>query len=402
MFSRRRVLGGIASGLTTAAVLRPGLSLARVPGERRLVIVILRGGLDGLAAVPPYGDPDYTRARGKLALPGPGSEGGLLELDGSFGLHPSLKVLHDFFRDGELLAFHAVAAPYRARSHFDAQDVLENGTTRPGGARDGWLNRAIRSLDPAGDSGVGLALGESVPLILRGNARVASWSPSVLPMPEPSLMEQIERLWRHDALLGPALAEGLGMQDPDDSRMGKGRGLRGLYGPRGIVTYAEKAGKMLSRQDGPRVVVLEMGGWDTHANQGRSTGRLANHLAALGDGMGKLKSASGPAWAHTAVLAVSEFGRTVAPNGTNGTDHGVAGAGFLFGGTIAGGRVVTDWPGLKTSSLYEGRDLKPTTDLRAVFKAVLNDHLGVDAHALERDVFPDSRAVGPLSGLFLA
>lgn len=402
MISRRRILKGFAGGLTAAVVSRPGLSLARLPGEKRLTVVILRGGVDGLAAVPPYGDPDYQRSRGKLALPGPGAKDGILDLDGGFGLHPSLKVLHGMHRDGDLLAIHAAAAPYRARSHFDGQDVLENGTARPGGARDGWLNRALRSLDPTWDSGLGLALGESVPFILRGDARVASWSPNVLPLPEPALMDEIERLWQHDALLGPGLAAGLRLQDPDKSDLRNGRGLRGLYGPRGIVTYAEKAGRMLSQPDGPRIAVLEMGGWDTHANQGLTSGRLANHLAAFGDGMGKLKAALGPHWSHTAVLAVSEFGRTVAPNGTSGTDHGVAGAAFLFGGAVAGGRVLTDWPGLKTSQLYEGRDLRPTTDLRALFKAALRDHLGVDAIALEREVFPDSRAKAPLDGLFAA
>ena len=402
MISRRRMLQGFAAGLSASAALRPGLSLARLAGERRLVVVVLRGGLDGLAALPPIGDPDYERARGALALPGPGGKEGVLDLDGAFALHPSLTALHEMYRDGELLALHAAAAPYRARSHFDAQDVLENGTARPGGARDGWLNRALGALDPGPDAGLGLALGESVPLILRGDVRVASWSPNALPLPEPALMDEIERLWRHDAVLGPGLAAGLAMQDPDKSDMAKGRGLRGLYGPRGIVTYAEKAGRMLARPDGPRVAVLEMGGWDTHANQGRSAGRLANHLAAFSDGMAELKAALGPAWSQTAVLAVSEFGRTVAPNGTKGTDHGVAGAAFLFGGAVVGGRILADWPGLKASELYEGRDLRPTTDLRSLFKSVLGEHLGVDPGALETAVFPDSRAAPPLDRLFVA
>ena len=159
---------------------------------------------------------------------------------------------------------------------------------------------------------------------------------------------------------------------------------------------------MLSRPDGPRVAVLEMGGWDTHANQGRTAGRLANHLAAFADGMATLKAALGPAWSRTAVLAVSEFGRTVAPNGTKGTDHGVAGAAFLFGGAVVGGRILSDWPGLKASELYEGRDLRPTTDLRSLFKSVLGEHLGVDPGALETAVFPDSRAAPPLDRLFVA
>ncbi len=402
MLSRRRMLHGLAGAMAATAALRPGLSLASLPGDKRLVVVILRGGVDGLAAVPPHGDPAYRRAHDKLALAGPGGKDGLLDLDGHFGLHPSLKVLHEMYRDGDLLAVHAAAVPYRARSHVDGQDVLETGTARPGGARDGWLNRALRVLDPAREPGLGLALGESVPLILRGPARVASWSPNVLPLPEPALLEEIAHLWRHDALLGPALAEGLRLQDPDKAAMTHGRGLRGLYGPRGIVTYAEKAGRMLAEPDGPRIAVLEMGGWDTHANQGLTAGRLANHLSAFGDGMGELKAALGGQWAQTAVLAVSEFGRTAAPNGTGGTDHGVAGAALLLGGAVAGGRVRADWPGLAAGQLYEGRDLRPTTDLRALFKAALRDHLGVDPTALETEVFPESRAIRSLEGLFSA
>lgn len=400
MISRRRILQGFAGGLTAAAALGPRLSLAGLPGERRLVAVILRGGLDGLAALPPHGDPDYARVRGALALPGPGEADGILDLDGTFGLHPALKALHGFYRDGQLVAVHAAAAPYSARSHFDAQDVLENGTALPGGARDGWLNRAIQALDPAEGAKLGLALGESVPLILRGAARIPSWSPDFLPLPEPSLIEQIERLWQHDALLGPGLAEGLRLQDPDQAELRGGRGLRGLNGRQGALTYAEKAGKKLAEPDGPRVAVLEMGGWDTHANQGRAKGRLARQLTTLDDCMAKLKQTLGPVWSQTAVLMVSEFGRTAAPNGTGGTDHGVAGAAFLFGGAVTGGRVVADWPGLKSTQLHEGRDLRPTSDLRGLFKAALYEHLGVDRRALEREVFPESAAVRPLDGLF--
>ena len=397
MFSRRRLLQGVAGGISAAAMLQPTLSLARLEGERRLAIIILRGGLDGLAALPPHGDPRYRRARGELALDAPGREGGILDLDGFFGLHPNLAPLHSLYRQRELLAIHATAMPYRARSHFDAQDVLENGTNRPGGARDGWLNRALGTLERG--NGTGLALGRSVPLILRGRARVASWSPNVLPMPEPTLMAQIEERWRHDPLLGPNLREGLRMRALDQKEMAGGRGLRGLYGPRGFATFAEKAGQMLSEDEGPRVAVMEMGGWDTHANQGREAGRLAKQFTALSDGVSKLNAALGPAWRNTVIIVVSEFGRTISGNGTGGTDHGVAGAAFLFGGAVDGGRVLADWPGLKRRQLYEGRDLRPTLDTRAIFKAVLRDHLGVDVAALEKPVFPESAAVEPLGGL---
>ena len=402
MISRRQFVGSLAGSVSATALLSSKLSLAALPGERRLVVIILWGGLDGLAAVPPYGDPNYEKARGHLALPSPGEEDGILDLDGTFGLHRSLEPLYHMYERGEFLALHAVATPYDARSHFDAQDVLENGSARTGGLRDGWLNRAIGALDHGSDPALGLALGGSVPLIMRGEVNVASWSPNVLPLPDADLLAQIERLWRHDALLGPSLAQGLSMQEPHKMPMAFGNRKDALRGPRAFLTLAEKAGEFLARPEGPRIAVLEMGGWDTHANQGRTTGRLASRLQAFADGIVRLRSSLGPAWSQTAVLAVTEFGRTAAPNGTNGTDHGVAGAAFLLGGAVAGGRVVTDWPGLKESQLHEGRDLRPTIDLRSVFKGVLHDHLEIAATALEGQVFPESRSSLPLKSLIRA
>ena len=402
MISRRSALHALAGGLAAGALARPGLALARLPGERRLVVVILRGGLDGLAAMPPFGDPDYAGRRGEFALAKPGEESGALDLDGFFGLHPALGPLRDLYRQDELLPIHAAAPPYRERSHFDAQDVLENGTAQPGGARDGWLNRAIGALDDDGPQFRALALGESVPLVLRGSARVASWSPSVLPPPEDALLTQIQALWERDPLLGPALSEALRMHDSEAGGMaaqGKGS-LRGLYGPRGFLLFAEKAGRMLGATDGPRLAVLVMGGWDTHANQGRDGGRLARHLEALGLGLAKLKTVLGPAWSQTAVLVMSEFGRTVAANGSGGTDHGVGGAAFLLGGAVAGGRVLADWPGLGRGRLLDGRDLAPTIDLRALCKATLHDHLRLDRRRLDAEVFPDSDRLPVLEGLF--
>ena len=404
MISRRSALHALAGGFAAGALAGPRLALADLPGDRRLVVVILRGGLDGLAAVPPFGDPEYARSRGALALARPGGDAGVLDLDGFFGLHPALGPLQELYRQGELLPIHAAAPPYRQRSHFDAQDVLENGTARPGGARDGWLNRAIRTADGEGEELRALALGESVPLVLRGSARVASWSPSVLPLPEATLLNQIQVLWEQDAVLGPALAEALRMQESEGGEMTpRGRGaLRGLYGPRGFLVFAEKAGRMLRAADGPRLAVIEMGGWDTHANQGRADGRLAQHLEAFGLGLDKLKAELGTVWSQTAVLAMSEFGRTVAPNGSGGTDHGVGGAAFLLGGAVAGGRVLADWPGLDRRRLLDGRDLVPTLDLRSVCKATLHDHLGLDRRRLETEVFPDSEGIAILDGLFAA
>ena len=400
MQDRRQALGILIGAPLAGALAWPGLALAGLPGERRLVVVILRGGLDGLAALPPHGDPDYAAQRGSLALPAPGQDGGALDLDGFFGLHPALPGLHELYRKGEALALHAMAPPYRGRSHFDAQDVLENGGAGPGAERDGWLNRAVAALDPEGRRGLGLALGDSVPLVLRGPAKVGSWSPSALPAPGDALLQQVAALWDRDPLLGPGLAEGLRLQDSLGGPIEERRGLRGLYGPRGFLVFAEKAGQMLALEDGPRLAVLEMGGWDTHANQGRQSGRLTNHLKALDDGLGKLKTALGTYWKDTAVVVVTEFGRTVAPNGSGGSDHGVGGAAFLLGGRVAGGRVLADWPGLSSRRLHEGRDLRASGDLRALFKAVLHDHLEIDRRRLDTDVFPESAGLQILRDSF--
>ena len=343
MLSRRHALSALAGGLATAVLVDPCLSLARLAGERRLVVVILRGGLDGLSAVPPYADPDYRTIRGSLALENPGGTDGLIDLDGFFGLHPALGPLEPLYRDGQLLPLHAVASPYRGRSHFDAQDVLENGVTRPG-RRDGWLNRALLALDPEGARSLGLSVGGSVPLILRGQARVASWSPSPLPLPDPTLLQQIAARWQEDPLLGPAIAEGLKLREGDMPTMeeGAGRRMRGLNRGKAFAELAEKAGQLLASADGPRLAVVEMGGWDTHKSQQTGAARLTRQLAFLAKGLLALRASLGTAWNSSAIVIVTEFGRTVRPNGTDGTDHGTAGVAFLAGGPVAGGRVLAD------------------------------------------------------------
>lgn len=409
MIGRRKLLQGMA-GTAAANLLAPSLTFAalsrsRLLGDRRLVVFVLRGGLDGLAAVPPHGDPNYARLRGNLALPMPSDnvgEGGILNLDGFFGLHPALAAFHELYGQGELLPLQAVAPPYQGRSHFDGQDVLENGTTTALGRSDGWLNRALAHLQtPGNEENLGLAVGEGVPLILRGDRKVASWSPDPLPEAAPDFLRQVATLWQNDSLLGPALGEGIKARDMSSDTMGGNSNASGnKRNAWAAENLARKAGALLATANGPRIAVLEAGGWDTHANQGAAKGQLANHLKGLSESVLALKQSLGAAWQTTAVIAVTEFGRTAAPNGTGGTDHGVGGAAFLLGGAVAGGRVVTDWPGLAQANLYQGRDLRPTLDLRALFKAVLQDHLGLASSAIESDVFPDSRAIKPLRDLF--
>jgi uncharacterized protein (DUF1501 family) len=386
----------------------PRVLLAKAATDNRFVVIILRGAMDGLAAVPPYADPDYRELRGALALAPPGQADGIIDLDGFFGLHPALKSLHDFYAKGQLAVLHAVATPYRDRSHFDGQDLLENGTTTPHSAHDGWLNRALGLMGASRT--LGLAVGQSVPLVLRGPAAVTSWAPSHLPDVSPDFIDKVADLYRDDPVFGPALAAGIGdealvnkatagaeMTAGADPKMGFPRGGSGL-----AQAITGTVGKLLADPAGPRIAVIDVAGWDTHANQGTTNGRLAPVLAGLGDGLASLAAALGPTWRNTVVLTLTEFGRTAAGNGTGGTDHGTATAAFLMGGAVRGGRVIAQWPGLSRASLYQARDLAPTMDTRAICTAILRDHLGLPADGLRRVVFPDSAAVPPVPDLIVA
>jgi uncharacterized protein (DUF1501 family) len=397
------------------ALLASRLALARTAaGPSRFVLVILRGALDGLAAAPPYGDSDYAALRREFALRAPGSAGGALPLDGFFGLHPSLAFMQQCYAARELIVLHALASPYRERSHFDGQDVLENGSSHPHALQSGWLNRALAALPGPTPREAGVALGQNVPLVMRGSAAVTSWSPSKLAALDEDTLARITDLYAGDKLLGTRLADAMAAdamvagEGADQMAGGAGAADSAAAGKvarplaANAARYAElvhAAAGFLRQENGPRVAVFDTTGWDTHANEGGAEGQLAGRLAALDRGLAALKQELGPAWSDTAVLLVTEFGRTAAINGTRGTDHGTATVAFLAGGAVAGGRVIADWPGLSARALYQGRDLAPTLDLRSVLKAVLAEHLSVPERALERAVFPDSAAAKPLRGL---
>jgi len=387
MPTRRLFLCSLAA---TAMPLR--LSFAQAPGARRFVLVILRGGLDGLAALPPVGDGDYRRQRGDLAL----AKGDVLPLDGFFGLNPALPTLAELYAKGQLLPIHAVASPYRERSHFDAQDLLENGGAAPRREHDGWLGRTLAVL---GASWSGIAVGQDLPLVLQGGARTTTWAPSALPGADTAFLARVADLYAGDPLLGPALTAGLEANALAGEVLGGGMAKGG--GKRAEAAMAEGAARMIAADDGPRIAVLELGGWDTHANQGTTKGRLTVALGGLDALLASLQRGLGPVWRDSVVVVVTEFGRTVAPNGTGGTDHGTGTAAFVAGGRVAGGRVLADWPGLGKNDLYEGRDLAPTVDLRSVFKSLLAEQLGVSTAALNGEIFPDSGKALPLQGLIV-
>ena len=384
-------------GLTAAVSLgRVSLAMAAAPTEKRFIVVIQRGALDGMAAVVPYGDPALMGLRGEIVPAGPAQPDGLLDLGGFFGLHPSLTNLHAMFKAGEAMPVHAVAGPTRVRSHFEAQDCLESGADHR--MTSGWLNRAVAAMPAAAASrpeGDAVAIGVSVPLLLRGSALVANWAPHGVIAPPPDLYSQIAALNHSDPLIGPAITEGLRERGFSASVMGDDTAAKDRFA---FPTLARAAGELLRAPDGPRIAALEIGGWDTHVAQ---VPRLKRVLEQLDAGLAGLKEGLGDAWKQTAVLTMTEFGRTARVNGTKGTDHGTGTVAFVLGGAVAGGRVRADWPGLGAGRLLENRDLMPTTDLRSVAKGLLVHHLGLPTPALAQ-VFPDSASAQAANGLVRA
>ena len=399
----RRALLGTAGALFAWSFV-PRFAHAAGVRDTRFVAVVLRGALDGLSAVAPVADPDYEALRETIAISRDGPNPAL-PLDGFFALHPAMPTFGRLYKVGQALVVHAVATGYRERSHFDGQDVLESGQPGPGRIESGWLNRVITAL-PAGErakgAGAVLGVGPVAPLIVRGPAPLTGWAPPVVPRAGADLAARVLDLYsQRDPDLARSLAQGLeidrltpieGMPRNPASRSGADNGA-------GIRQLAEGAARLLAADDGPRIAAVAFEGWDTHANEGGATGRLAQLFAGLDGAFAAFESGLGERWEDTVILVMTEFGRTVRVNGTVGTDHGTGTVAFLLGGAVKGGRVVADWPGLKPGQLLEQRDLKPTLDLRAVAKGVLADLFGLTANVLGRDVFPETQRLKPIHGL---
>ena len=402
--SRRGLIAG--GGALFGAAMIPKIASAAGARDPRLVVLVLRGALDGLAAVGPIGDPDYAALHGPLAmrLDGPAPA---LPLDGFFALNPGMPNFSRMVRGKTGLVVHATATGYRDRSHFDGQDVLESGMPAPGFVESGWLNRVLAAL-PAGErvgKARGLAVGATTPTILRGAAPVVGWEPQATPGASEELARQVLDLYAHtDPKLADAMRQGLDIEKIALSSTGAmpPMAAKPARRPVGMRQAAEGAAKLLAASDGPRVAALIFDGWDTHAGEGGATGRLMQLLGGLDDSFEAFESGLGPVWKQTVVVAITEFGRTARINGTSGTDHGTGTVAFLAGGAVAGGRVIADWPGLKPAQLFEARDLAPTTDLRSVLKGVLADHLGLSPAVLAQAVFPGTVALRPMRGLIAA
>lgn len=387
--SRRNFIVGLGAFSCCTMVGWSKMTLAALPTDQRLMVIIQRGAMDGLAAVIPYTDKNYHAARGGLALP----DTALLKLDGNFAMHKSLQKFHDLYTQKKLLAVHAVATPYRERSHFDAQDLLENGTPAPHGMSTGWLGRTVEIL---GSGAEGLALGPTIPLVMSGSRNVASWAPATLPEADKDFLMRVGKMYEHDEMLANALAQGMGMQSTGYEPSGK------KGGGKQFIDMMTNAAKFMRAPDGARLATIDIGGWDTHVNQGLENGRLADNFELLSNGIDVFQKGMGELWNKTAILIITEFGRTVAVNGTGGTDHGTASTAFLMGGSVSGGRVVGDWPGLASANLYENRDLYPANDLRSLLKGVLGQHMKVSEQYLTQNIFPQSERVAGYKGLFTA
>lgn len=369
--SRRTLLTSLgAMGLTFLA---PTRAFSQTATKAKLVVVILRGAMDGLAAVPKLDDPHLRQHRTNLV------PNDTRPLRNGFALHPNLETVHGLFQSGDAVIVHALAGPWRDRSHFRAQDLLESGTDRTV-TKDGWLNRALQ-VAPSPLTAV--SIGPAQPLILRGKAPASSWSPPMLPEADDDTIGRLMDLYAEDDLLGSALAEAIQV---DAVAGDAAKGLRGNQ----FVAPMGAAGRLIATEGGPNIAVVSLGGWDTHANQ---NGVLGNRLRQLDQGIAKLKEELGDHWRHTAIAVVTEFGRTVRQNGGQGTDHGTGGVAFVMGGAVKGGRMVGDWPGLAPNRLYENRDLYPANDMRGLFASLLQDQFGLTNRETARSVFPGSTGV---------
>ncbi|MBX3479256.1 MAG: DUF1501 domain-containing protein [Caulobacter sp.] len=406
--SRRGLLGAAgAAGLGISFMGRSAFAAGDLAG-RKLVVIVCRGGMDGLSVSPPVGDPDYAGLRRGIAIPAEQA----LRLDDTFGLHPALASTHALAMKGQARIVPAMASPDRARSHFEAQDVLETGAAGVYSTDSGWLNRAVQAMSP-GRRVEALSVGATAPLILRGKAQTGSWSPGPAGEGSPRLPGLLTDLYAGDPLLAPAFAKGLDTeamaQTASMSTMQTEGGMSGQAagGVQSLIRQGQTAARgigetvagFMTQPRGPQIVAMSAEGFDTHANQGAAQGQLANRLLYLDALVDGLRTGLGPEWANTVVVCATEFGRTARINGTGGTDHGTGSTALLMGGSLKPGGIVGDWPTLKANALFEGRDTAPTVDSRALFKGLLGDHMGIDRATLDSRVFPDSASVAPVTGL---
>ena len=405
MKRRQFLQAGLLSASTLTAIGTHGWvarSATPAPNPNRLIVIFLRGAVDGLSLVVPYQEAAYYQARPKIAIPQAGKSGGVLDLDGQFGLHPALSPLLPLWQQKSLAFVHACGSPDATRSHFDAQDYMESGTPGVKRTADGWMNRLLAVMSDRNPIQA-VNVGAATPRILAGPMAVATIAAgrnasNALPIDRPQVGAAFDQLYRGNDALSATYREGresrkalLADLDAEMKMANNGAPL-----PNGFASDARRLAGVMVRDPRVELAFMAIGGWDTHVNQGASQGQLARNLTQLGKGLAALQAGLGAAYANTTIVVLSEFGRTVKENGNGGTDHGHGNVMTLMGGGIKGGKVYADWRGLGADQLNQGRDLPVTTDFRAVLSPVLQGRLGLDTAKLNR-VFPGytvDRAIG--------
>ena len=393
IYSRREVLKTVllASGVSLTPLWRHAWAAQGAgagPSPNRLVVVFMRGAVDGLSVVAPYRDAAYAPLRPTIALKPPGQEGGVLDLDGNFGLNPALSALMPLWQQRQLAFVHAAGSPDPSRSHFDAQAFMESGTPGTTGS-SGWMNRVLAVLPGPHGPTEGISFGPTLPLIMKGSIPVQTIEdgrgankPSVLD--RPMVAQAFDRMYAGSDVLSQSYTQGQQARREIAADLGEEEKAanNGAPLPGGFARNASHLANLMVKDPSIQLAFMALGGWDTHVGQGNAKGKLANLLGPLGNGIATLAQGLGPVWQQTVVLVVSEFGRTVKENGGGGTDHGHGNVMWVAGGAVNGGRVYGDWPGLDTSHQYQGRDLAVTTDFRSVITPILERHMRLPDEAL--------------------
>ncbi|PSB25127.1 DUF1501 domain-containing protein [Stenomitos frigidus] len=396
--NRRELLAhaGILSASTLVAIGTHGWAVrtnAQTTTTKRLIVIFLRGAVDGLSVVVPYQEAIYYNARPKIAIPQPGKDGGALDLDGQFGLHPALSDLLPLWQQKSLAFIPASGSPDASRSHFDAQDYMESGTPGVKKTPDGWMNRLLAVM--SGHNPIqAVNVGATTPRILSGRMAVASialgrGAANAIPLDRPQVAAAFDKLYDRNDTLSQTYREGRTarkalLQDLDaETKMAN----NGAPLPNGFASDARRLANVMLRDPKVELAFMALGGWDTHVNQGSSQGQLARNLNQLGKGLAALQSGLGAAYANTTIVVLSEFGRTVHENGNGGTDHGHGNVMWVLGGNVKGGKLYGQWEGLAGDRLYQGRDVPITTDFRAVISPILTRHMGLNQTKLAQ-VFP--------------
>ena len=390
---RRRDLLGLAAGASLLPLAGSAWA-ANAPGApKRLVVVMLRGAVDGLNVVVPYGEEAYYAARPTIAIGKPGSEDGGLPLDEHFALHPALAALAPLWQSKQLAFVHAAGSPDPTRSHFDAQLFIESGTPGRHGTAEGWMNRLLAALPDAHSPTSAVAIGPTLPQILRGRMAAANLplgpaAGNPLAIDKPEIATAFDRLYAGDDAMARAWHQGRAARAELVAGLPEMEApAEGGPPPNALAAQVKRFAGLLAGDRNIRLAFLSLGGWDTHVRQGNHDGQLAQRLRPLGDGLAEFAKALGRDWDDTVTVVVSEFGRTVKENGDGGTDHGHGNAIWVLGGGVRGGRIYGEWPGLSEAALHENRDLAVTTDYRSVLTAVIARHLRLPDRALAQ-IFP--------------